>query len=142
MRIEDILKLVEKETNLDVTKKTRKREYVYARSVYFKICREKTLASFREIGELVGRDHASVIHGIKVFDVLEVMKEERWLQVYKSISREVEFSVLNYLKANHVEEYHKLKYKRLKTKYNFLLTRLRQVDSGWAEKQEFKMEEG
>ena len=79
---------------------------------------------------------------MKVFDVLEVMKEERWLQVYKSISREVEFSVLNYLKANHIEEYHKLKYKRLKTKYNFLLTRLRQVDSGWADFASFKKEEG
>lgn len=45
--------------------KTRKREVVEARQIYFKRAKELTTSSLASIGELVGRDHATVLHGIK-----------------------------------------------------------------------------
>jgi hypothetical protein len=44
--------------------KTRKREVVDARHVYFRRCREVTKASLSEIGSVVYRDHSTVLHGI------------------------------------------------------------------------------
>ncbi len=55
--------------NIDISKRTRKRNYVYARAVYFKLCREYTKLSLDDIGQTMGMDHASVVHSInKVFD--------------------------------------------------------------------------
>jgi len=43
--------------------KSRKREIVDARYVYYRRCRELTRASLAEIGRPVCRDHATVLHG-------------------------------------------------------------------------------
>lgn len=45
--------------------KKRKREVVEARQFYFKRARDKTKHSLARIGLLVGKDHATVLHGIK-----------------------------------------------------------------------------
>ena len=54
-------------TGLDLNNKTRKREYVYGRMIYFHIAKHKTTATLDEIGELVGLDHSTVIHGINKY---------------------------------------------------------------------------
>ena len=46
-----------------ISTKSRKREIVDTRYVYYRRCRELTRASFKEIGKLVLRDHATVMHG-------------------------------------------------------------------------------
>lgn len=63
--IEEIRNYVESKTDLDISRTTRKRQYVDARALYFKLCRENTDASLEEIGSLVGRDYSSVIHSVK-----------------------------------------------------------------------------
>jgi len=63
--IEEIRNYVEAKTDLDISRTTRKRKYVDARALYFKLCRENTDASLEEIGSLVGRDYSSVIHSVK-----------------------------------------------------------------------------
>ena len=40
------------------------------RSIYFKLCRELTFESLDKIGKRVGLDHATVLHGIKIFDTI------------------------------------------------------------------------
>ncbi len=50
---------------LDIEKNTRKREYVDARTLYYKLCRELTKCSLTTIGESVGRDHSIVLHSFK-----------------------------------------------------------------------------
>lgn len=45
--------------------KKRKREVVEARQFYFTRARDKTKCSLERIGLLVGKDHATVLHGIK-----------------------------------------------------------------------------
>ena len=65
--LELIYKTSCKVTGLDLSKKTRQREYVYARMVYFHLARHKTNESLSKIGDLVGLDHATVMHGIKKY---------------------------------------------------------------------------
>lgn len=63
-----ILRDVSRRTGISLeqlTSKTRKREVVDARFVYFLRCRNITKASLASIGLPVGKDHASVLHGIR-----------------------------------------------------------------------------
>lgn len=46
-------------------RKSRKREIVVARNLYFKRAKERTGKSLNKIGSVVGQDHATVLHGIK-----------------------------------------------------------------------------
>jgi hypothetical protein len=62
--LNEIVKYIESQTGLNVTRNTRKREYVYARSLYFKLAKEYTSLPLSYMGEFVGRDHASAIHNI------------------------------------------------------------------------------
>ena len=56
--------------------KTRKREIVDARYIYFRRAKEITKASTTKIGEYVNRHHATVIHGIKeTFNVPDLIKK-------------------------------------------------------------------
>ena len=56
MTINKIVKKVSTEFGLDITKRSRKREYVYARAVYYKIARDMYNKTLSEIGRSVGVD--------------------------------------------------------------------------------------
>lgn len=63
-----ILRDVSRRTGIPLnllTSKTRKREVVDARFVYFIRCRNITKASLASIGLPVGKDYASVLHGVR-----------------------------------------------------------------------------
>jgi hypothetical protein len=49
---------------LDIVKDTRKREYVDARALYYKLCKDLTKCTLTVIGNSVNRDHASVLHAL------------------------------------------------------------------------------
>ena len=46
---------------IDIERRTRKREVVEARYMYYEICRMRRM-SLNEIGQSVGKDHLSLIH--------------------------------------------------------------------------------
>lgn len=52
----------------DLKSRSRKREVVITRQYYFKRSKEKTKSSLAAIGALVGKDHATVLHGIKAVE--------------------------------------------------------------------------
>jgi len=67
------IKLLAKDTvckyyGIDIAKRTRKREYVLARSMYYKLLRENTKMSFQEIADSFNKDHATAMHSIKQLD--------------------------------------------------------------------------
>ena len=64
MNKETIKKLVEQYYELDITSQTRKRKYVEARAMYYRLVRDNTRLSLECIGKTVSRDHASVLHGV------------------------------------------------------------------------------
>lgn len=62
MELEKIKELVEDYYGLDILLKSRKKLYVQARAVYYYLAREFTDNSLKKIGEIVGKDHATVLY--------------------------------------------------------------------------------
>lgn len=89
MKIQEIKKLVENKTKLKLNTNSRLQHFVYTRAVLFTLCKKYTTATLYEIGQIVGRDHASVIHGIKLYN--EVLT--RYDDQYKELYNEIEFKI-------------------------------------------------
>ena len=66
-KLEIIKNCVVDYTQIDITSTARKRPNVYARALYFQLCKDFTPHSLHEIGAVVNKDHASVLHGLKIF---------------------------------------------------------------------------
>lgn len=67
MRLSDLRELVERTARIDdISEKSRKTHFVIARCAFYLLAKERTEASYRRIGEEVGRDHAGAYHGIHV----------------------------------------------------------------------------
>jgi len=80
--------------NADITKKNRTRELVYGRVVYYKLCKNLTSHSLTEIGSLISKDHATVLHGLKVFESLEFNKDVYYINAYEELLEKLK---LNYV---------------------------------------------
>jgi len=68
-----IKNIVISETGVDITSKKRDHQTVIHRWLYFKLASETTNHSLNKIGSVVNKDHATVIHGLKQFNI-----ETRW----------------------------------------------------------------
>jgi len=89
VQLETIRDYIEANIKVSLKKKTRTRDMAYARAVYYKLAKRYTVQSLTSIGKLVGRDHATVLHGLKLFDEA-VMYSEPLKVVYDSFSVNVE----------------------------------------------------
>lgn len=70
IQTENIKLIVERITGVsDISKVTRIKSHILARAVYVKILRDLTDMSLVKIGQTINKDHASVIHSLKNFDV-------------------------------------------------------------------------
>ena len=58
---------VETVTNCDVLEVTRQREYVQARSIFYKLARDNK-QTLQAIGEFIERGHVTVMHSLKKFE--------------------------------------------------------------------------
>ena len=83
MKLDKIKEIVEIETDSDLKVKSRPREIVYARSIYYKLCKTHTRATLSSIGKSVKKDHATVLHGLRLFD--DVITKYEDAQDYKRI---------------------------------------------------------
>jgi hypothetical protein len=87
----DDLKLIYKAccdaSGLDLSSKSRRRDYAYARMVYFYFARKATNSSLATIGKLCKRDHATVLNGIKKY------KEYIEYDDFKEISQRLENAI-------------------------------------------------
>ena len=85
-RPKDILRMVEDELDLfNLKTKKRTRELTQARFIYFKLARQFcNNASLAAIGKVVKRDHATVLNGLKKYDV-EARCDEYMNVVYNKI---------------------------------------------------------
>lgn len=117
--ISQIELVVTKELGINISRNTRKREFVYGRAIYFKLCREFSHSTLSSIGESVGRDHASVLHGLFVFDVMALHKDTV-LNVYTRIRNKLLEENENDLKKFNDENYYKIKYNKLVEEYQEL----------------------
>tara|TARA_R110000823_G_scaffold41896_1_gene109977 strand:- start:207 stop:848 length:642 start_codon:yes stop_codon:yes gene_type:complete len=65
--LEVIRKAVETITSCDVVERTRQREYVQARSIFYRFARDNK-QTLQAIGKFLKRDHATVMHSLKKFE--------------------------------------------------------------------------
>ena len=96
--INKIRKEVEEATMQDLSSRRRQRELVYARAIYFKLCKEKTTSTLKKIADTLNLNHATVLHGINnIFPIIK--KEEPFLyRVYSKIKNNDD---LNHIKENY-----------------------------------------
>tara|TARA_B110000967_G_C18850419_1_gene544305 strand:+ start:71 stop:526 length:456 start_codon:yes stop_codon:yes gene_type:complete len=91
MNKDTIKQIVESYFEISISRNTRKRQYVEARAIYFKLCRIFTQLSLEQIGKSVNRDHASVLHGVKSINT--------WVQVDKRMNNNMRIlknKIINY----------------------------------------------
>jgi len=130
----EIKELVDSEFGLDISVKNRKATVVYARCIYYRLCREYTKASLYEIGEILNKNHATVLHGLKLFKTFQIQPNHfsYELGIYNSISKELsgaprEESTLLKRMQKEKQEVLKIhaeiqeKYTKLKDKHNRML---------------------
>ena len=83
-----LVSLVEIETGFNIRKRDRKREVTYARALYCKLARdireEGDRYSYKKIGNVIGKDHASVMHNINVIFPF-AMKEKKYKYLYRCL---------------------------------------------------------
>ena len=69
MELQELKNKLDKFYGFDISTKSRVSKYVKARSVYYKIITTQLLGyTFESIGKSIGRNHATVIHGLKTFE--------------------------------------------------------------------------
>jgi len=90
-RPEKILHMVQKELDIkDISIKNRTREMSQARFIYFKLAKKYCrYASLSRIGNVVNRDHATVINGLKKFDT-EAKYDPYMYDVYDKIAKHLD----------------------------------------------------
>jgi hypothetical protein len=79
--LQGIKGMVSRKLQIGIGSPIRQRNYVYGRAIYYKLAKEFTHHTFKDIGQVVKKDHASVIHGMKVFEVIE-RYSDNMLNVY------------------------------------------------------------
>ena len=66
----EIYSVVCQMSNVDIREKTRKRNYVDARNVFYGIARKLTNHSHEVIGGFLNRNYSTSVHGTKMFNIL------------------------------------------------------------------------
>ena len=89
MELSQIREIVENQTQINIGDKSRVQKFVYTRAMYFKLCREYTLSGLGEIGKSIGKNHATVLHGVKLFDDWISEHEEVYINQYERIEKEI-----------------------------------------------------
>lgn len=114
----------------DISIKTRKREYVEARYVYFKLCKDLTSSTLSKIGSSLNMDHASVLHGVKMFDDLIGQEKFSQARTYKRCIDGFtlttnEKTIKDILTLHELKEHYKLKYLKHLEKSHLVINNLR-----------------
>lgn len=66
--IEDIKKIIENTTGIELKKRSRVERNVYIRCVYFKFCRDIAGGTMTQIAKSIDMDHSTIVHSLKRFE--------------------------------------------------------------------------
>jgi len=84
----NIKEIINKYFELDISKKTRQREYIEARFIYFTLVKKYTGLSLAAIAKTTSQNHATVLHGIKKLKDL-MLHDKRLKFNYKLLDNKV-----------------------------------------------------
>lgn len=135
--------IVEDYYKLDITTPTRKRPYIEARAIYYKLLRDHTHYSLHAIGATMEKDHSTVLYFTrKAKDWLLYDKdfENDFLTLNNKLVKAKELNPDGFKRAETLEgfwegQYSKLdkQYKELEIRYNYLQSQLKKVNPDFAE---------
>ncbi len=80
-----IIRNINKSLNIDILETTRKREVVEGRVIFAKLMHLQNRHSLSKIGSFVNKDHATIIHYLKVHDNL-FSTDKNYQKTFKLIS--------------------------------------------------------
>jgi len=80
MTLQKIKEVVELYANQIIQTECRNQNKVFLRAIYYKLCRELTSSGLAKIGASMDKNHATVLHGLKIFD--GVMREPFYKKLY------------------------------------------------------------
>lgn len=111
----EIYSVVCQMSNVDIRDKSRKRNYVDARNVFYGIARKLTNHSHAVIGGFLNRDHTTSVHGHRMFHILmasdQKFRDATRFAMYKScnlldkIAQDPrDFVFLNWSKITNVQQ--------------------------------------
>lgn len=107
-----IKKAVESAFNTCISVKSRKREIVYMRSIYYKLCKDFTSESLDAIGKHVNKDHATVLNGLKIFDnIIDNFWEKELFNVYMNIKDHIKTKISLEVKSYDADKFYRNKYR-------------------------------
>ena len=124
---DQIIRFINTELNIDIRKKKKTNEYVFARIIYHKLATELTNYSLSEIASAVNKDHCAVIHNLKNFE--EVIKRPNLKKIYDTFKEyPLEEDRTTYTQVVKLNEQLRLELIETKQKYNQLLKDYTQRD--------------
>jgi len=145
-----IRSIVEEYFEVDITTNSRKRKFIEARAMYYKLMREHTGYSLYKIGESVGKDHAVTINGIN--------RLEGWLtydrdmsEIYNELTDIVLIALRKeegFIRFDDTEQLYEIKYNdtlkdynELAKKYLYIRKRLERYEPTTANSDTFALKE-
>jgi len=125
---------VESMFNTQIHIPSREREIVYMRSIYYKLCKDFTFESLTNIGKAVNKNHATVIHGLKVFDNLinplwEKDYYNKYLKLHERLNKKIDTQVKRSNPNKFYREKYRVKLLQNKQMYAFTKTCLDKMES-------------
>jgi len=118
-----VREIVENYYKIDITDITRKRLYVEARALYYKLLRDNTRLSMEEIGKGMNKDHSTVVYFIKqVKDWIEYDRELRtdYEILNERLTKAIELNPKGFKVSETYEGFWEKEYKTLKAAYDEL----------------------
>ncbi|QDP50512.1 MAG: putative bacterial DnaA helix-turn-helix protein [Prokaryotic dsDNA virus sp.] len=126
MDTKKIHKLVTQYTKTEIASNTRKRQNVYARAIYFKLCKELTKLTLKEIGQTLNKTHATVLHSINnIFPAIKLY-DKKLYKIYTELTNNDEMPIEQRY-AHLKEKYNNLKKQNLPIQYSNLINIIGQI---------------
>ena len=113
MELIQIKKLVEKHTKRKLNVRNREQDNVYCRALYCKLAKIHTKNSLSKIGGVIGRDHATVLHNLKLFDNVIVNYEVEYLKIFNRLDNILSTKTGKVEKILNPDLYYRKRYTRL-----------------------------
>lgn len=87
--LKDIADMVAADLKTNLYQKNRRQRNVLARAVYYRLAREFTPYSLQRIADLFDKDHATALHGYRMFENFKIQPKlyARELETYETIAK-------------------------------------------------------
>jgi len=131
MELIEIKKLVEKHTKRKLNVRNKEQDNVYCRALYCKLAKLHTKNSTDKIGKVISRNHATVLHNIKLFDDVIVNYEVEYLKIFKTLDNILQVKTGKTEKILNPDLYYKKRYTELLLNHRTLSYNYRELKKSY-----------